>query len=77
MSQADQMIGRKRGSIGVIAAEGRHIDLGHRARDQDGRHAIVLGEPDIGSRRSNGRRHDHAIAAQLQQGLNEMALFLD
>ena len=70
------MIGGKRNAVAVVAAIGGHIDALHRAGDEDGRHAVVLGQLHVLDGRADGRRHDHAVAAELQKRLDEAALLL-
>ena len=68
------MIGGKPDAVGIVAAEHRHVGALDRARDQHRRQAVVLGEPDVFGRRADGRRHDDAVGAELQQRVDEGAL---
>ena len=74
VAERDQVIGGKRRAVGVVAAKHRHAGALDRARDQHCRQAVFLGHDDVPGRRADGRRHDDAVGAELQQRVDEGAL---
>ena len=76
VTERDQMVGGKRGAVGIVAAEHGHMRALDIARDQHGRQAVILGHADVARGRIDGRGHDHAIGAELQQRVDEGALLV-
>ena len=77
VAERDQVIGGKPGAVGIVAAEDRHLRAFDGARDQHRRQAVLLGHDDVFGRRADGRRHDDAVGAELQQRVDEGALLFE
>jgi len=77
VAEPDQMVGSERDAVAVVAAIHGQVDALHGPGNQNGRHAIGLGELDVLNRSADRRRHDDPIATELQQCFDEGPLLLD